>query len=161
MSNPTARTTPIGSDGQYKTSSPSKGTETKTEDSKSEPVFTIDQVKSLIAEQLKVFEASRPNDDTKERMSDLIQKVAEAKAKGEMWIETSAENIQLLQPHGMGKDRSGRPNRFFCWQGVKICERGANPGQTVQEIEEDQSKTMHDRLHPEASKGIVVLSGAI
>ena len=121
----------------------------------------MDQVRSLIADQLALLKIAGPHDDTQEKMSELIQRVAEAKARGDLWVETTAENIALLQPHGLGKGRQGKPNRYFCWQGVKICQAGQTPRQTVVEIEDEESKTMHDRLHPEDSKHVKVLSGAL
>lgn len=120
-------------DGSFESSSKSSAKETKS--------FTEEDIKKLIAEQIK------PADDTKERMSDLIQKVAEAKAAGEMWVETTADNIRLLQPKGLNGAK------YFCWQGVKVCEFGK-----IDEIERDESMTVHDRMHP--NSGTKIISGA-
>ena len=118
--------------------------EKKEETGKDAPALSIDQVKQMFAQ---MFAAQvKPSDDTRERMSDLIQKVAEAKAAGEEWVETSPENIRLLQPKGL----NGK--KYFCWQGIKICEPGK-----IDEIEAEESQTAHDRMHPESKT--VVLSG--
>jgi hypothetical protein len=124
------------------------------EEAKKEPVFTLDQVKSIIQEQFKLLKQAEGHDDTKEKMSDLIQKVAEAKARGSEWVETTQENIDLLQPNGMGRDRFGRAIQYFCWQGVKVCLVGK-----VDEIERDEAKTVHDRMHPESRTQVI--SGAV
>lgn len=93
-------------------------------------------------------EASDPIDNTKERMSDFIEKHSIALANGDEWCETTPEIIKLLQPRGMGGAK------YFCYKGVKVCEYGK-----IDEIEAQESKTVHDRMHPDSKT--VVISGAV
>lgn len=93
-------------------------------------------------------------DDTKERMSEFIEKQAIAVANGDEWVETSPEIMKLLQPRGLGKDRFGKELDYFCWKGTKVCAYDQS-----EKIEEREAKTIHDRMHPDA--GTKVISGAI
>lgn len=80
-------------------------------------------------------------------MSDFIEKHSAAQATGQEWVETSADIIKILQPRGMsGKD-------YFCYKGVKVCVYGMSD-----KITEEESKTIHDRMHPDSKT--VVISGA-
>jgi hypothetical protein len=85
-------------------------------------------------------------DDTRERMSDFIEKHAAAVALGDEWVETTPEIISLLQPRGL----NGK--KYFCWKGIKVCEHGKS-----QEISHEESMTVHDRMHPDSQTK--VLSG--
>lgn len=87
-------------------------------------------------------------DDTKERMSDFIERHAAAEANGDKWVETTPEIIKLLQPRGL----AGK--KYFSWKNVLVCENGMS-----KQIEHEESKTMHDRMHPESKT--TVISGAI
>lgn len=93
-------------------------------------------------------EGNESADNTRERMSDFIEKHARALAAGEMWVETTPEIIKLLQPNGLNGAK------YFCYKGVKVCEFGK-----IDEIEDEESKTIHDRLHPDSKT--TVISGAI
>lgn len=101
-------------------------------------VFTEEDIMDIVKKQMK------PADDTKERMSDLIQKVAEAKAAGVLSVETNDENIKLIMPNGL----AGK--KYCWWNGVRVCQIGMTA-----EIDLEESKTVHDRLHPESKTRVI------
>lgn len=58
-------------------------------------------------------------DDTpKEKVSDFIGRIEEAKQTGEEWIETSPEIIQFYNRRGLNG------GKYFIFQGIKVCEHG-------------------------------------
>lgn len=62
---------------------------------------------------------------------------------GTLSMEASPEMIKLLI-----RDMGGK--KYFWYQGVRVCLPG-----TTQEIDYEESKTLHDRMHPD-SKTIII-----
>lgn len=85
----------------------------------------------------------------KETMGDLAGKLEEAQSQNWEWIETTLANMCKLMPK-----KAWEKQGYFCHKGVKVCEFGKK-----EEIEERESKTVHERMHPEEKT--VVISGAI
>ncbi len=82
-----------------------------------------------------------------ETISDFVGRHAIAQAAGDMWLETSA-NILTAITRGDGWKKVG----YECYKGVKVCPFG-----DIDKIEERESKTVHDRMHPGTET--TVLSG--
>lgn len=72
-----------------------------------------------------------------ETMGELVGKHALAVNNGDEYLETSAKNYKALEPKG------NAPRKYFCWKGVKLTTFGS-----IAEIEAEESKTVHDRMHP-------------
>lgn len=85
-------------------------------------------------------------DTYQETMHTFMSKIATAKAMGDEWVETTPEIMKTIMPRGLGGAR------FFCYQGVKVCEFGK-----IEEIEEECNLPMHKRMHP--GDKVEILSG--
>jgi hypothetical protein len=85
-------------------------------------------------------------DTYQETMHEFMSKIATAKAVGDEWVETTPEIIKTIQPRGLGGAK------FFCYQGVKVCEIGK-----IEEIEHECSIPQHIRMHPD--ENIRIISG--
>ena len=97
-----------------------------------------------------LLEPSTPEGSTtegteNETMGDLAGKIEVAQSQGIEWVETTVSNICKLR-----KKEDWVNQGYFCHKGVKICHFGES-----KKIEERESKTVHDRMHPE-SKTVVV-----
>ncbi len=68
-------------------------------------------------------------DDTKETVSQFLDKIAVAKSSGEEWVETSPEIIMHYNRHGLNGAK------FFIFEGIKVCELG-KLDEIIKEIEE-------------------------
>ena len=79
-----------------------------------------------------------------ETLGELVGKHAIAQANGDEWLETSQKNYDALVPRNNGSAK------YFCYKGVKLTVFGKIP-----QIENDESKTAHDRMHPGAQTTVI------
>lgn len=80
-------------------------------------------------------------------MSAFLDAIAVARAEGAEWVETTAEIIAHYNPRGLGGAK------HFCFQGVKVCERGKRDA-----IEKEMDAPLAQRLHG-AQEGVVSFKG--
>ena len=85
----------------------------------------------------------------KETMGELAGKLEEAQSQNQEWVETSVVNMCKLRPK-----KDWEAQGYFCHKGVKICHFGES-----EKIEDRESKTPHDRMHPDSQ--VKVISGAV
>lgn len=93
---------------------------------------------------LEATQATETINTEQETLGELVGKHAIAQANGDEWIETSQKNYDALVPKNNGKAK------YFCYKGVKLTTFGKIP-----EIENDESKTAHDRMHPDAQTTVI------
>lgn len=85
-------------------------------------------------------------------MSQFLEKIAQAKALGNDWVETTPQIIKLLQPRGLGTVH-GRPVRHFSYQGILVCEQGQ-----LESVQDEMNRSLNDEKH--GSNEAKVISGA-
>lgn len=94
---------------------------------------------------LQESQASATINTEDETLGEFVGKHAAAQAQTQEWVETSKKNMNsLMEP------KKWEHIGYFCYKGVKVCPFGK-----TEEIELAQSKTVHDRMHPEAKTTVI------
>lgn len=89
-------------------------------------------------------------DDTRHLVSEFLTSIAIAKHEGQEWVETSKEIIAHYNKRGLGVNPvTGKENRFFIYDGVKVCEPGM-----IESIEQEMNTQLGVRIHGK-DEGIV------
>lgn len=130
--------------------SPAQGPQKTKNDPVKAHVNALGQVPKMQMQQsdidqamLEEAQASTTINTESETMGELVGKHALAVNNGDEYVETSMKNYKALEP-------KGNPRPYFCWKGVKLTTFGK-----IDQIEVDESKTVHDRMHPDSKTTVI------